>query len=119
MIRSERTLSAPTLDALHSVVAWIHPATRLHAVHCRNVVNEDLLIGRVQPRVGGLGRPVVTVLLEGRARITIDKQSAWLEPGMLCVLPDKSSLFMRQEGKDYRALSIEWAHRGPEAARPA
>lgn len=108
MLRSYRSLFAPDLNAHHSVTAILHPSLRLHFVDCHNVINEDRLIARGFPRINITGRPTLTLLLDGEARIDRDGRSQWLTRAEPLLMDDKLLLHMRQSGAPYRALALEW-----------
>lgn len=108
VVRSERRVEAPELGAHFSNVALVHTRLRLHAVHNARVVSEDLLLARAYPRTGGVDRPVATVLLEGRARLTVEGRHVWLSPGDGALVRSKGAIHMRQEGDPYAAVALEW-----------
>lgn len=117
MIRSSRRVEAPELGAMLSNRALVHTRFRLHAVHNARVVSEDALFVRAYARAGRVERPIATVLLEGRARITAHGERVWLEPGDLALVDEKGAIQMRQEGERYAALAFEWDE-GWLGARP-
>lgn len=117
MFFSHRTVDLPEASALLATHAVVHSGYRVHAVLRENVVSEDGLLTRGFDRLGALGRPVATALLEGRARLRLPGHERWLAPGDLCVLADKAALLMRQEGPRYRSLVLEWEP-GAWGARP-
>src|SRR5438309_664664 len=108
MLLSQRSVHAPRLGAFLSTSAALHPHHRIHAVHNARVVSEDALMLKAFARVGKLARPVCTVLLQGRARITAAGTSVWLGPGDALLMDSKSALVMRQEGDSYASLVLEW-----------
>lgn len=121
MFLSHRTVDLPGppgAAALLATHAIVHSAYRVHAVFRDNVISEDALLVRGFDRRGAVGRPVATVLLEGRARLRVPGEERALEPGQLCVAASKAQILMRQEGPRYRSLVWEWE---PDAwgARPA
>lgn len=83
---------------------------RVHAVTNAGVVSEDRLSTLAYDRLGKVGRPVLTVVLEGHARIEAFGRAAWLGVGDASVVESKGALLMRQSrrGERYRALAIEW-----------
>ncbi|MBK7401376.1 MAG: helix-turn-helix transcriptional regulator [Myxococcales bacterium] len=93
-----------------STDAFVTRTFRLHHVHNRGVVSDDLLHLRAFPRRGFLHRPVVTVVLEGAALFRGAEEGAWLEPGDVAVLAEKAEVAMRQsrDGEPYRTLVFEW-----------
>ena len=109
MIRSARRVDAPRLGAFLSNVALVHTKCRLHAVKNARVVNEDLMLERGFVRAGGVSRPVMTILLEGVARVSAYGEHHWLEPGDMLVVDAKQEVHMRQAGDAYAALAFEWA----------
>ncbi len=90
--------------------AFVTRTFRLHHVHNRGVVSDDLLHLRAFPRRGFLHRPVVTVVLEGAALFRGATSGAWLGPGEVVVLAEKAEVAMRQsrDGEPYRTLVFEW-----------
>jgi AraC-like DNA-binding protein len=109
VIRSSRRVEAPKLRAYLSNVALVHTQCRLHAVHNARVVNEDLLLERGFVRAGGVSRPVMTILLEGTARVSAYGEHHWLEAGDVLVVAAKQEVHMRQAGDSYAALAFEWS----------
>ncbi len=108
MIRSTRTVRAPSLSASLSNAAVIHTRLRLHAVENERVVNEDALLMRAYERTGWLERPVVTVLLEGEARVSAHGRHVWMEPGDVVAVDSKGEVRMRQAGARFASLAFEW-----------
>jgi AraC-like DNA-binding protein len=119
MLRSNRVVQFPELGASLETRALVHEDYRLHLVRNRRVVCEDALVKRAFERKGAVGRPVLTVVLAGRARLRLDGGAArWLEAGEFALLPSKAALTMRTEGEQYASIALEWAP-GTLAARPA
>jgi AraC-like DNA-binding protein len=111
MFFSHRTVDLPVpngASALLATHAVVHSGYRVHAVFRDNVVSEDALLVRGFDRRGALGRPIATVLLEGRARLRVPGHERTLEPGELCVAASKIDILMRQEGPRYRSMVWEW-----------
>ena len=108
MIRSARRIEAMRLGAVLSNHALVHSRLRLHAVKNARVVSEDDLLLRAFQRAGAVGRPVVTILLAGRARVRAHGEEAWLEAGEVLGMDHKGAVSMRQEGEAYSALAFEW-----------
>jgi AraC-like DNA-binding protein len=108
MIRSERRVEAPRLGAHLSNTAFVHSGLRLHVVHNRRVINEDILLTRAFARSGRTSRPTATVLLEGRARVSAHGRDIWMTPGEIVTVDSKGAIQMRQEGDPYVALALEW-----------
>jgi len=109
MLLSHRHIGCPGLDASLETQALVHSAYRVHLVTNRGVVCEDDLIRRAFARKGAVGRPVLTVVLEGRARLRVgDDRSHWLGPGDVAIFPSKESLSMRQEGDTFASIAVEW-----------
>lgn len=105
---SFRRTSVASIDAWLSTAARAWTWGRLHAVENNAVVSEDAISLRAFARAGHLARPVVTLLLDGVARISFGDEHHWLAPGDALVMPEKSPLAMRQEGAPYRSLVFEW-----------
>ncbi|HEY1959439.1 MAG TPA: AraC family transcriptional regulator [Polyangiaceae bacterium] len=108
MIRSLRTVRAPALAASLSNAALIHTRLRLHAVENERVVNEDMLLLRAYGRSGRVERPVITVLLEGEARVSAHGRNEWLSPGDVIAVDSKGEVRMRQAGAKFASLAFEW-----------
>ena len=98
----------PSLDALIETHALLHTAFRLHVVVRRNVISEDALLLQAFDRRGKLKRPMLTVLLDGRARLRGSGEERWLEVGDVSLIGDKVGVEMRQEGPSYLTLAVEW-----------
>lgn len=94
---------------MHATHAVVHSRYRVHVVDNAGLVAEDRLFAPTFPRRDRLGRPVVTVLLEGHARITSAAGDRWLEPGDIALIEGKGAIRMRQQcAPRYRSVSIEW-----------
>jgi AraC-like DNA-binding protein len=118
MIVSRRITAIAELRASLATYALVHSAFRLHVVRNEGVVSEDRLSVQAFDRKGHLGRPVLTVLLEGRARLDCGGRSVWLEAGDVSLLPHKDAVTMRQDGpRRFESLAIEWEP-GTLGARP-
>jgi len=107
------------LSARIATHALLHSRYRIHAVHNENVISEDALALGPFHRQGHLERPIVTVLLEGAARISAHGRTAWLGRGDVLAMDSKAPIVMRQEGPSYLALAFEWDERFPGARPPA
>jgi hypothetical protein len=105
---SHRETAMPSLGARLETHAIVHTAYRIHAVSRRNVVSEDALLLQGFDRVGHLARPMLTVLLQGRARLRACGEERWLSVGDVGLLEDKASVQMRQEGESFSTFAIEW-----------
>ena len=116
MILSHRSVGVSELGARLETHAAVCSYFRAHVVVREAVVSEDSLLLRAFGRRGVVGRPILTVLLEGRARLTVGDVVRWLEPGDVSVVPTKSSVVMRQEGPRYRSVVLEWDPGAPLAA---
>lgn len=108
MLASRRVVSVPALGALLATRALVHPSYRAHAVVRRRVVSEDALLTRAFERKGHGGRPVLTILLEGAARITVRGRHWFLAPGDASLVDAKGDILMRQEGDPFRSVVVEW-----------
>ncbi|HEY1694244.1 MAG TPA: AraC family transcriptional regulator [Polyangiaceae bacterium] len=118
MIVSRRRTALPELHASLATHALVHSAFRLHVVRNQGVVSEDRLSLRAFERKGHLGRPVLTVVLAGRARLECGGAARWLEPGDVSLAPYKDAIVMRQDGPRFESLALEWEP-GTLGARPA
>ncbi|MBL8682172.1 MAG: helix-turn-helix transcriptional regulator [Myxococcales bacterium] len=118
MLVSHRAIIADRIDAMLATSALLHPSFRVHAVENKGVVSEDALMLRAFARLGHTGRPCVTVLLEGAARISAHENTRWLAPSSALALDYKSAIVMRQEGARYRALVLEWDDSHGDRPRP-
>jgi hypothetical protein len=108
MLVSHRSLRAPRLGVTIEKHSAAHARFRLECVHNTRVVSEDDLSLRALRRRGRLSRPGASVILAGRARITVDGVARWLEAGDVCLIPAKGAVVMRIEGDEYRSLFLEW-----------
>lgn len=109
MLVSHRDTRCADLDARVSTIALLHTRFRIHLVENDGVICDDSLALRAFDRKGELGRPVVTIVLEGRARLRSCGLERWLERGSIAQLPSKSDVVMRQEAEPrYVALVAEW-----------
>lgn len=118
MFLSHRTVVLPEAHASLATHAVVHSRYRVHAVFRENVVAEDALMVRAFDRRGAIGRPVATVIVEGKARMRVPGHDRALEAGALCMVRSKADVVMRQEGPRYLAVMIEWAE-GAWGERPA
>lgn len=109
MFLSHRRVDLPESKALLATHAVVHSGYRIHAVLRENVISEDALLVRGFDRRGAVGRPVATLLFEGRARVRVPGHDRALSPGDLCVIASKGEVLMRQEGERYATLVVEWA----------
>jgi AraC-like DNA-binding protein len=101
-------VEARKLRAHLSNTALIHTGLRLHVVHNERVINEDVLLMRAFARAGHVERPSATVLLGGRARISLGDHHVWMKPGDVVTVSERGGIQMRQEGEPYYALAFEW-----------
>ena len=108
MIRSVRRVEAPKLGAWLSNTALVHTRLRLHAVDNGRVVNEDVLLVRAYARAGRIERPVITILLEGEARVTAYGKHIWMKPGDVVAVASKGEIQMRQAGERFASMAFEW-----------
>ncbi|CAN5799056.1 hypothetical protein BH09MYX1_BH09MYX1_51210 [soil metagenome] len=88
--------------------ALVHPQLRLHAVRNANVISEDALLLRAFHRAGAVGRPIVTVLLEGHGTVRAHGKEACVTSGDVLAMDFKGAISMRQEGARYESLAFEW-----------
>ncbi len=106
---SLRDTRSASLGTRVSTFALLHPSLRVHVVRNEGVVCDDRIALRAFDRKGRLGRPVITLLAEGRAWLRVGDREAWMEPGSIALLPDKLVVEMRQEADPrYTAIVIEW-----------
>lgn len=109
MFLSSRAASVPDLGAVQVTRALVHTSFRAHVVQNRSIVADDALFLRGFPRLGCLGRSVVTVVLRGRARLHTGEQAVWLEPGHVAELSHKHRVSMRTEAQPcYESFVLEW-----------
>jgi AraC-like DNA-binding protein len=117
---SRRDTRCADLGARVSTTALLHSRFRVHLVENEAVICDDALALRAFDRKGELGRPVATIVLEGRARLRSGGLERWLAPGSVARLPSKSGVEMRQEAEPrYVALVLEWEPGTLFAGRPA
>ncbi len=108
MLASHRCVVVPEIGARVSTHAVLHARYRLHAVHLERVTVEDAIAMRAFDRLGHVGRPIATLLLDGAARLGLRGESAWIAPGDVIAMDVKGPVVMRQEGERYAALAFEW-----------
>lgn len=111
------------MDALGAFLethAAVHTRYRVHVVRNENVVSEDALSMRAFDRKGQVGRPVVTVILEGNARLAAYDEKRWLGRGEMSVIESKAAITMRQgrAGEPFASVAIEWELGSLGGARP-
>jgi AraC-like DNA-binding protein len=117
VLLSHRKVLVASLGVEVGTYAVVHSRYRAHVVVRRNVVCDDALFLKGFDRKGASGRPVLTALLGGRARIRAFDQERWLEPGDVTLVSHKSAIEMRQE-PPYAAIAIEWDPGALGAPRP-
>jgi hypothetical protein len=117
MIVSRRITAIPDIGASLATHALVHSAFRLHVIRNTGVISEDRLSLRAFERKGHLGRPVLTVVLGGRARLECGGSARWLEAGDVSLAPHKDAIVMRQDGGRFESLALEWEP-GTLGARP-
>lgn len=117
MLVSVRSAAVAEIGARLATTALVHTAYRVHLTHNQGVVCDDDLFLPSIDRVGRLARPVLTVILAGRAHIKTRGFDRWLEAGDVMMLPTKAAVSMRQEGSPFRSIAIEWDP-GSLGARP-
>jgi AraC-like DNA-binding protein len=107
---SHRRTAVDALGASLETHAAVHTRYRVHVVGNRNIVSEDALSMRAFDRKGQVGRPVVTVVLDGHARLTAYDQRRWLSRGGVSLIESKSAIVMRQgkSGEPFASVAIEW-----------
>jgi hypothetical protein len=98
----------PSIQALIETHALVHTAYRIHVVIRKNVVSEDALLLQAFDRMGNLSRPMLTVLLEGRARLRACGEERRLTVGDVSLIGDKVGVEMRQEGESFLTVAVEW-----------
>jgi AraC-like DNA-binding protein len=109
MLLSHRETTVADLDAQIDTHALVHTRYRVLVVGRRNVVTDDALLAPAFPRTGHVTRPIVGVLLGGRARIRAFGREAWLTPGDVTVIEAKGAVSMRQESDaGFLSVAIEW-----------
>ncbi len=120
MIVSHRRTALEARGAYLETHALVHTTYRVHVVRNDRVVSEDRLLLRAFDRKGALGRPVVTVVLDGAARLEAYDRIEWLGVGRVSAIEAKGAVTMRQSrsGERYEALVIEWDPGSLAPARP-
>jgi hypothetical protein len=116
MFPSHRMVALPEAQATMATHAVVHSAYRIHVVDRERVLVDDALALRGFDRVGAKGRPVATILLQGRALLRVRGEPHWLEPGEMSVVAVKGDIVMRQE-PPYASVVCEWEP-GPLGERP-
>ncbi len=107
MLLSVRRVTVPEIDAAVATTALVHTGYRVHVIHNQRVVCDDDLFLPSMARIGRISRPVLTVIIAGRARIRAHGYERWLDAGDVVLLPVKA-VSMRQEGSPFRSIAIEW-----------
>ncbi len=110
MLLSHRKTGVDRLGAWLETDAVFSERFRVHAVCNVGVVSEDRLSTLAYDRLGKVGRPILTVVLEGSARIEAFGHAEWITVGRASVVEAKGAILMRQSraGERYRALAVEW-----------
>lgn len=110
MFVSHRRTALPDDRAWLSTRAIVHHAYRVHLVDNQGIVSEDRLMLRAYDRRGAVSRPIVTVMLEGEARLEACGRAEWLGPGDVSVIEQKHLIRMRQgrHSARFRSLALEW-----------
>jgi hypothetical protein len=109
VLLSDRRTRVAEIDAEVATKALVHTRYRVHVVHNRNVVCDDEIFLPAMARVGRVSRPVLTIILAGRARVRMPGGfERWLEASDVALLPTKAAVAMRQEGAEFRSVAIEW-----------
>jgi hypothetical protein len=110
MLLSTRSAGVPELDASVATTALVHSGYRVHVIRNRGVVCDDELFLPFIARVGRVSRSVLTVIVEGRARVRLPAGfERWLDAGDVVLLPEKAIVAMRQEGSpSFRSVALEW-----------
>jgi hypothetical protein len=108
MFSSHRCTGLACLGAALESHALVHARFRLDATRNRNVVSDERLWLRAFGRKGHVGRPVLAVVLEGRASIEHEGRRTFLEPGVLATFPNKRDMVARQEGARFVGFFLEW-----------
>jgi hypothetical protein len=108
VLLSFRRVAIPEIDAMVATRAIVHTGYRVHVIRNHGVVCDDALFLPSIARIGRISRPVLTIILAGRARIRLEGFERWLEAGDVVLLPIKAIVSMRQEGAPFRSIAIEW-----------
>ena len=110
MFLSHRRSGIESLDAWLEVHAAVHTRMRVHFIRNQNVVSDDALSMRAFDRKGKVGRPIVTVVLQGHARIRAYDRERWLAPGDVSFVESKAAIEMRQsrDAEPFSSVAIEW-----------
>lgn len=120
MIVSHRRTALEARGAYLEIHAVVHTAYRVHVVRNDGVISEDRLHLRAFDRKGALGRPVVTVVLDGEARLEAFDRLEWLGVARASAIQAKGAVVMRQSrrGERYEALVVEWDPGSLSPGRP-
>jgi AraC-like DNA-binding protein len=108
MLISHRKNAIPGTSVKLETYALIHPSFRLHVVNNYGVVSEDSVFLKAFPRRGFLERPIVTLVLQGRARLRAFGKEWFLGPGEMSICRSKEAISMRQEGEPFESIAFEW-----------
>src|SRR5262249_2236331 len=101
MLLSHRVLDAGSLALALETHSAMHASYRVSLVRNARVVTDDALIMRAFERHGRLGRPVVTIVLEGDARIRAHDKERWLSAGDVSIVERKGAIEHRSQGARY------------------
>ncbi len=108
MILSHQKTSVPELDADFTLRSLVHPRYRVQFVCNKKVISDDALLKRALAPERHISRPVIMVVLEGRARMRAYGSEKWLGPGDVGLAGCKEAIEMRREGEMFRSIMIEW-----------
>lgn len=109
---SHRTIRFPNLGAWFEGHVAITPTFRMRVARQRRIITDDALTwGGTVPRIGFLGRPLVSVVLSGRSFLRYDRQEVVVEAGQIAFIPTRERLLARQEDTadaPFEVLFVEW-----------
>ena len=108
MILSRQKTSVPELEADFTLRSLVHPRYQVHLVCNKKVISDDALLRRALTPERHVSRPVIMVVLEGRARMRAYGSEKWLGPGDVGLAGCKEAIEMRREGATFRSMMIEW-----------
>lgn len=90
------------------LAAWIGRGVRVHALETERVVCDDRYLSQAFGRTDASARSLVTVVLSGRAFVSVGGHVHLVRAGEALFMPHKSALAVRTEGARYASVVLEW-----------
>jgi AraC-like DNA-binding protein len=108
VLREERRLDVPELDALHSAIEVRTPSLRIGLHHGRNVSSDFGVVERAAPFVHRMTRPALTLVLEGHGRFDESGVRSRVAPGDLVLSDQRAGGTEAYAGAPARWLVMDW-----------